>query len=66
MKKQVNRLKEAIESKLINRTDEQLKNDAREAMKSDDYGANVIFVTSLSILEERLTQEDYKSFEDSL
>lgn len=60
------RLREVIKTKLSARTIEQLKNDARVAMGQDSHGANLIFVTATNILEERLSESDYKAFEDSL
>lgn len=66
MKTTTNTLKAAIEAKLATRTIEQLKNDAKASMKSDDYGANLIFVTATSLLESKLSESDYKAFEDSL
>lgn len=58
--------KEAINAKLQKRSTDQLKNDVVAAMKSDDYGANTIFVVALSILENRLSKEEYNEFEESL
>lgn len=55
-------LREGLEQRTI----EQLKEDARTAMKSQQYAANLIFNVALSILEERLTPADYAAFEDSL
>ena len=59
-------LKNIIENNLKTRTTEELKNDIKEAMNSEDEGSNIVFCLGLSVLEERLTIEDYAKFEDSL
>jgi hypothetical protein len=66
MKAEQNNLKVAIETKLKTRSIEQLKADVIAVKNVDDYGSNIIFVTALNILEERMSESDYKSFEDSL
>jgi len=59
-------MKAIIESRLRTRTTEELKNDVREAMKSTEDGANLIFHFALNVLEERLSAEEYSQFEESL
>ncbi len=59
-------LQTIIESNLRNRTNDQLKRDVKEAMKSEDENSNVIFVFALNVLEERLSVSEYELFEDSL
>ena len=58
--------KNLIESKLTERTTEQLKEDIRISGKSEEEGSNIIFCLGLSILEERISEDDYNEFEDSL
>ena len=59
-------MKDLIIDKLEKRTNEQLMNDTKVAMNGDDDGSNLIFVLALNIQEDRLTNDDYISFEDSL
>ncbi len=59
-------LQTIIESNLRTRTNDQLKRDVKEAMKSEDENSNVIFVFALNVLEERLSVSEYELFEDSL
>ena len=59
-------MKNLIKSRLEKRTNEQLMNDTRVAMDSNDEGSNLIFVLALNILEDRLTNEEYVLFEESL
>lgn len=59
-------MKAIIESKLKERNTEDLKNDIIEAMKSNDKQSIIVFSLGLSVLEERLTPEEYELFEESL
>lgn len=61
-----NKVKEAIVAKLKTRTTEQLKNDARAAMESEQATAGLIFVFALQELESRLSAEEYAHFENNL
>ncbi len=58
--------KNLIESKLRERTIEQLKEDIRVAGKNEEEGSNIIFCLGLNILEEKINEDDYTKFEDSL
>lgn len=57
---------EAIIKALATRTTEQLKKDCIVAMNSIEEGSALVFKACLDILEERLSVEEYQSFEDSL
>lgn len=59
-------MKDLIIKKLNQRTTEQLKNDVKVAMNSEDATANIIFVLALNILEDRLNKEEYEKFEETL
>jgi hypothetical protein len=59
-------LKKVIESKLNARTNEELKNDVKEAMNSEEEGSTIIFTLALNILEDRMSEEEYEAFEESL
>ena len=59
-------MKSLIENKLKARNTEQLKKDIIEAMNSDDKGSTLIFTFALNVLEERLSEEEYIAFEESL
>lgn len=59
-------MKNLIENKLRARTTEELKSDIKVAMNSNEEGSTIIFVSALNILEERLSQEEYEKFENSL
>lgn len=55
-----------IENKLRTRSTNELKGDAKEAMLSKEEGSAIVFCAALSVLEERLSEEDYIMFEESL
>ena len=59
-------IKDLINKKLNQRTTEELKNDVKVAMNSEDATANIIFVLALNILEDRLNKEEYEKFEETL
>jgi hypothetical protein len=59
-------MKDLINKKLNQRTTEELKNDVKVSINSEDSTANIIFVLALNILEERLSQEEYEKFEETL
>lgn len=59
-------MKDLINKKLNQRTTEELKNDVKVAMNSEDATANIIFVLALNILEDRLNKEEYEKFEETL
>jgi len=59
-------MKNLIESKLRARTTEQLINDVKVAMNSEDEGSIIVFSCGLNVLEERMTESEYEQFEDSL
>lgn len=59
-------MKTIIENKLKGRTTEQLINDVKVAKDSIEEGSNIIFCLGLNILEERMTEEEYEKFENSL
>jgi hypothetical protein len=59
-------MKNAIETALRSRTTEELKNDIIIAMKSDEEGSVIVFSIGLSVLEEKLTEDEYQKFEGSL
>lgn len=59
-------MKTVIESKLKERTTEQLMQDIRVAKDSQEEGSTTIFCLALNVLEERMSEVDYKTFEDSL
>lgn len=59
-------IKSIIENKLSSRTIEQLKNDVKVAMTSEEEGSNMIFVIAMNILESKLSESEYANFEESL
>jgi hypothetical protein len=59
-------LQTILENKLKTRTTNELKADIKTAMKSEDETSNLIFVFGLNVLEERLSEKEYKLFEESL
>lgn len=59
-------MKNLIESKLKERTTEQLMEDVRVAKNSTEEGSTTVFCLALNVLEERMTEEEYRRFEDSL
>lgn len=59
-------MKNLIESKLKERTNEQLMSDIKIAKDSCEEGSSIVFCLALNILEERMNEEDYLKFENSL
>jgi hypothetical protein len=59
-------MKNLIESKLKERTTEQLMEDVKVAKNSTEEGSITVFCLALNVLEERMTEEEYRKFEDSL
>lgn len=59
-------MKNLIETKLAERTTEQLMEDVRVAKDSTDEGSTTVFCLALNVLEERMTEEEYQKFENSL
>ena len=55
-----------LENKLKTRNTNDLKNDIKIAMNSKDESANLIFVFGLNVLENRLSENEYELFENSL
>ncbi len=59
-------MKNLIESKLKERTTEQLMEDVKVAKDSTEEGSTTIFCLALNVLEERMTEAEYQQFENSL
>jgi len=55
-----------LQAKLNNRTTEELKKDVVEAMNSNDETSIFIFSAGLSLLEKRLSENEYEKFENEL
>jgi len=55
-----------IKEKLSKRSIEELKNDVREAMNSEEQGSTLVFSIGLDVLEEKLDPQEYSEFEESL
>lgn len=59
-------MKDLIISKLETRTTDELKQDVKVAMDSEDENSTLIFVCALDVLEKRLSKSEYHQFEESL
>lgn len=59
-------MRNLIESKLKERTTEQLMEDVKVAKNSTEDGSTTVFCLALNVLEERMTEAEYQKFESSL
>lgn len=55
-----------IDEKLNARSTDELMADIRAAKESVEEGSTLIFCRALTVLENRLSPEEYTKFEDSL
>lgn len=53
-------------SKFAERTTEQLKSDAKAAFRCTEKEAILVFVLALNELETRLSDKEYRDFENSI
>lgn len=61
-----NTTRNLIENKLRERTTDQLMQDVRTAKHSAEEGSATFFCCALNVLEERLSEEEYIKFENSI